>query len=102
MGDKVEPRVRAKVMQTATGVRLRVETGRVTFTPVAYNTFEVGSVSIELDLPSGADVGEALAEMDEVVSGHFGKAYARRLDSYLKALRYNDKKLREDREAHRG
>ena len=90
------------VMSTATGIRLRVETGKATFTPVSYNSFDVGSVSVEVDFPPGTDVAEALVEMDALASKHFGGAYQRRLEQYLRALRYNDKALRDDREAHRG
>ena len=89
------------VIKTASKVTLRVETGKVTFTPVAYNSFDVGSVAIELELPSGTDVAAALVEMDEVCAVAFRSAYARRLDSYTKALRYNDKQVEAAREAER-
>ena len=97
----MEPKTKQSVMEMATGLRLRVETGKVTFAPVSYNTFDVGSVTVEADFPPGTDVAAALAEMDALATKHFGGAYQRRLEQYLRALRYNDKALRDDREAHR-
>ena len=94
--------IKARVILKSAGhIVLRVETGKAVFTPVAYNTFEVGSVTVEAEFPASVDVQAALAEMDEVASDHFRRSYASKLDGYLKALRYNAKKLSEDKEAHR-
>jgi hypothetical protein len=98
-----EAPVKARViLKSASRIVLRVETGKVVFTPVAYNTFEVGSVAIEAEFPASVDVQAAIAEMDEVVSDNFKINYVRKLESYIKALRYNARKLSEDKEAHRG
>ena len=98
-----EAPVKARViLKSASHIVLRVETGKVVFTPVAYNTFEVGSVAIEAEFPASVDVQAAITEMDEVVSEHFKRSYASKLDGYIKALRYNARKLSEDKEAHRG
>ena len=89
------------VIRSANKITLRVETGKLTFTPVSFNSFDVGSVAIELELPSGTDIAAALGEMDEVCVVAFRSAYIRRLDSYAKALLYNNKKVEEAREASR-
>ena len=85
------------VVRTATKITLRIETGKAVFSPVSYNSFEVGSVSVELELPSGTDVAAALAEMDALAREYFKGAYAYKLESYLKALRYNAKKVAESK-----
>jgi hypothetical protein len=104
MTDKklAEVPVRASVIKNASKGTLKLETGKVTFSPVSYNVFEVGSVSIEVELPSGVDIDAALSEMDAIASEHFGRAYVKRLNSYLKALHFNDAKLKVAKEAQRG
>lgn len=99
---EIEAPVRVtKLVERATKVTIRVETGNTTFAPVQYNSFQVGGVAIEAEFPSGTDVAAAIAELDEIARAHFKVMYAYKLDSYVKAIRYNDKKVREDAESRR-
>ena len=77
-----------------------VTSGEMTFSPVRYNTFQVGSVSVQVECELD-DLDKAMEQAGEKVRAVFAKRYQERLDFYVKALHHNDKRLREDRDSRK-
>lgn len=75
--------------------RVRVETGDMLFSPVKYNTFNVGNAMVETECDEG-ELPEVLGVMQKTVRKVFAEQYQQRLEFYLKAIKYNDRRVGEE------
>jgi len=77
--------------------RIRVESGDMLFSPVKFNTFNVGSVTVETECLEGELPG-VLETVQQMVRKAFSDQYRGRLEFYLKGIKYNDRRVQESAE----
>ena len=79
-----------------------VNSGDMTFAPISYNTFQVGSVSVQVELEDMDDVDEVVSKLQEKVRSYFAERYKQRLKFYVDALKHNAREVNKARESGNG
>lgn len=82
--------------------KVKVTSGDMLFSPIRYNTFNVGSVEVEASFEGDVDPKDAIAEVSKVVRDEFAERYKQRLEFYLQAIKYNDRRVKSSREPSDG
>ncbi len=74
---------------------ITVTVGPVTFSPVSYNTFVVGPLSMTAEIQEGDDEKEVIADMTSTLRKMLAQQHATMVADYAKSLDYNDRAVKE-------
>ena len=99
----------ARVKPEATATRVAVRGMQVTITlaeqrysPVSFNTFGVGPFTATVTIAPGDDVEQVLGEAREILREAAKVEFKRAIESYTKALDYNDRYVKAAMAERRG
>lgn len=94
--------ITTRVLETASKVTITVQSGEMLFSPIKFNTFEVGDVTMSAEFNGSIPVEQiqqATQELNTLVREIFAQRYQQRLKFYIAAIKTNNRQISDAKES---